>query len=37
MAGQNCRTGCKEKDHADYWECLTAARINVDKTSLRVK
>jgi hypothetical protein len=37
MAGENCRTGCKTKDHADYSECLYDSRINVDKTSLRVK
>lgn len=35
MAGENCRTGCRTKDHADYWECLVDARISVDKTSLR--
>lgn len=30
-----CRTGCPTQDHADYSECLVAARINVDKSSLR--
>jgi hypothetical protein len=30
-----CRTGCPTQDHADYGECLFAARINIDKTSLR--
>ena len=30
-----CRTGCPTQDHADYSECLVAARINVDKSSLK--
>ena len=30
-----CRTGCETQDHADYGECLFAARINIDNTSLK--
>lgn len=34
-AGVNCRQGCKTKDHYTYHECLSAASIGIDKTSLR--
>ena len=30
-----CRKGCPTQDHADYGECLFAANIGIDKTSLR--
>lgn len=33
--GDNCRTGCKTKDHDSYYDCLQDARIAVDKTSLK--
>ena len=25
MAGENCRSGCRDKSHASYAECLRAA------------
>lgn len=33
----NCRDGCKTKDHATYSECLKEANISIDKESLKVK
>lgn len=30
-----CRSGCPTQDHKSYGDCLTDARIAVDKTSLR--
>jgi hypothetical protein len=30
-----CRTGCDTQDHATYGECLQAASISIDRTSLR--
>ena len=32
---QICRTGCDTQDHKSYWECLQAANVSIDKTSLR--
>lgn len=26
MAGENCRSGCRSKDHESYADCLKAAR-----------
>lgn len=31
----NCRSGCLTQDHETYWDCLQAANINIDKTSLK--
>lgn len=31
----NCRAGCDTQNHASYNECLTAANIGIDKTSLK--
>ena len=31
----NCRAGCKTQDHESYGECLQAANIGIDKTSLK--
>lgn len=31
----NCRAGCKTQDHRSYSECLLAANIGIDKTSLK--
>jgi hypothetical protein len=33
----NCRAGCKTQDHDSYGDCLQAANIAIDKTSLKVK
>jgi len=30
-----CRAGCKTQDHNTYSECLQAANVSIDKTSLR--
>jgi hypothetical protein len=30
-----CRAGCDTQDHESYWECLQAANVSIDKTSLR--
>lgn len=30
-----CRTGCNTQDHESYWECLQAANVSIDKSSLR--
>lgn len=30
-----CRSGCKTQDHESYSDCLSAANIGIDKTSLR--
>ena len=30
-----CRAGCNTQDHESYWECLQAANVSIDKTSLR--
>jgi len=30
-----CRAGCNTQDHQSYWECLQAANVSIDKTSLR--
>ena len=32
---QICRSGCSTQDHNTYWECLQAANVSIDKTSLR--
>ncbi len=33
--GASCRAGCKTKEHYTYADCLAAANIGIDKTSLR--
>jgi hypothetical protein len=32
-----CRSGCPTQDHDSYGDCLQAANIAIDKTSLKVK
>jgi hypothetical protein len=32
MAGENCRTGCQEKNHANYAECLQGANVTIAAT-----
>lgn len=31
--GENCRTGCRSKDHASYAECLRAATPQINATT----
>lgn len=31
----SCRAGCPTKDHANWGECARAAKIGVDKESLK--
>ena len=37
MWGDNCRTGCATRDHLTYGDCLRAARIQIDRESLKVQ
>lgn len=30
MAGENCRSGCRTRDHATYAQCLRAANTGVN-------
>lgn len=32
MVGENCRSGCRTRDHASYAECLRAANTGVNMT-----
>lgn len=34
-AGYHCRAGCTTRDHRSWGDCLRAARIGVDRESLR--
>lgn len=31
MTGDNCRTGCKTRDHESYSECLQGSNIQIGK------
>lgn len=30
MAGENCRSGCRERNHRSYAECLRSANVKVN-------
>jgi crotonobetainyl-CoA:carnitine CoA-transferase CaiB-like acyl-CoA transferase len=35
--GENCRSGCRTKDHANWGECARASRITVTPVDVHAK